>query len=249
MVGAIKMNKKKENHTGIPTQLKERIEQSSGVSLNDVRVNYNSYLPARLDALAYTQGTRVEIGPGQDRHLPHELGHVVQQKLGAVRANAMHPSGIPMNTDAGLEHQADEIGAGKKVAIVQRIGDNVVQRGKRGKKRSGGSGGGRQSAGPSQGGAVRHDPPAGTGADRRATFVPLTGAAADAAAERLGYSKTKYRSHGQPVYKADKGRKYITPDIDGHVGGVWKMADSVENLRSKSTRMGTFDANLNKIGE
>lgn len=118
----------RKNSTGIPTQLKERIEQSSGVSLDDVRVNYNSHLPARLDALAYTQGNRVEIAPGQDRHLPHELGHVVQQKLGTVRANARHPSGVSMNTDAGLEHQADEIGAGKRVAIVQRMVDNVVQR-------------------------------------------------------------------------------------------------------------------------
>lgn len=119
---------KKVNRTGIPTQLKERLEQSTGVSLDDVRVNYNSGLPARLDALAYTKGNRVEIGSGQERHLPHELGHVVQQKLGMVRANAMHPSGEAMNTDQSLERQADEIGAGKRVAIAQRMGNNVVQR-------------------------------------------------------------------------------------------------------------------------
>ena len=116
------------NLTGIPAQLKERLEESTGLSLDDVRVHYNSDLPARLDALAYTQGNRVEIGPGQERHLPHELGHVVQQKLGTVRANAMHASGVALNTDASLERQADEIGAGKRVDIVQRMGDNVVQR-------------------------------------------------------------------------------------------------------------------------
>lgn len=116
------------NLTGIPAQLKERLEESTGLSLDDVRVHYNSDLPARLDALAYTQGNRVEIGPGQERHLPHELGHVVQQKLGTVRANAMHASGVALNTDTRLERQADEIGAGKRVDIVQRMGDNVVQR-------------------------------------------------------------------------------------------------------------------------
>ena len=119
---------RRENRTGIPTQLKERMERSTGLSLDDVRVHYNSALPARLDALAYTQGNQVEIGPGQERHLPHELGHVVQQKLGTVRANAMHSSGIALNTDARLERQADEIGAGKGVEIAQRMEDNVVQR-------------------------------------------------------------------------------------------------------------------------
>lgn len=119
---------RRENRTGIPMQLKERLENSTGMSFDDVRVHYNSDLPARLDALAYTQGNQVEIGPGQERHLPHELGHVVQQKLGAVRANTVHSSGVALNTDAHLEHQADEIGAGKQVAIVQRMRHNVVQR-------------------------------------------------------------------------------------------------------------------------
>lgn len=35
--------------------------------------------------------------------MPHELGHVVQQKLGIVRANAMHSSGVALNTDDSLE--------------------------------------------------------------------------------------------------------------------------------------------------
>lgn len=103
-----------ENRTGIPTQLKERLEQHTGLSLNDVRVHYHSDMPKRLDALAYTQGNQVYIGAGQERHLPHELGHVVQQKLGKVQPNAKHESGVLMNTDAGLEREADEIGALQK---------------------------------------------------------------------------------------------------------------------------------------
>ena len=66
-------------------------------------------------------------------------------------------------------------------------------------------------------------------------------------AEAINFIKTNYRSHGQLVFK--KGNRYITPDVDGHNGGVWKMADSVKNLGSKKTRLGTFDINLNKIGE
>lgn len=117
------------NYTGIPSQLKERLEQTTGLLLDDVRVHYNSGLPAKLDALAYTRGNQIEIAPGQEQHLPHELGHVVQQKLGIVRANAVHSSGVALNTDDRLEHQADEIGAGKKVAITETlVNETVVQR-------------------------------------------------------------------------------------------------------------------------
>lgn len=75
----------------------------------------------------------------------------------------------------------------------------------------------------------------------------LIGKEAVEAAENMGFQKIGQRSHGQPVFKS--GNKYITPDVDGHNGGVWKMADSVKNLGSKETRMGTYDANLNRIGD
>ena len=35
----------------------------------------------------------------------------------------------------------------------------------------------------------------------------------------------------------------------GHEGGFWKMADSVEGLGSKRTRLGTYDMNSNRIGD
>jgi len=74
----------------------------------------------------------------------------------------------------------------------------------------------------------------------------MNNAQATQAANQHGYTKTNYRSHGQPVFK--RGNRYITPDVDSHSGGVWKMADSPQNLGSKSTRMGTYDANLVRIG-
>lgn len=66
-------------------------------------------------------------------------------------------------------------------------------------------------------------------------------------AEKLGFTKTNYKSSGQPVFK--KGNRYISPDRDSHNGGVWKMADSVKNLGSRTTRMGTYDKCLNRIGD
>lgn len=88
-------------------------------------------IPAELGALAYTQGTRVYLGPGQERHLPHELGHVVQQKLGMVRADTWHESGAALNTDQALERQADRIGAGSErmaMPFARRHSEPIVQR-------------------------------------------------------------------------------------------------------------------------
>ena len=67
------------------------------------------------------------------------------------------------------------------------------------------------------------------------------------ATKELGFKKTNFRSHGQKVFK--KGNRYITRDADSHNGGAWKMADSVKNLGSRKTRIGTFSRNLTKIGD
>ncbi|MBD5148521.1 MAG: DUF4157 domain-containing protein [Oscillibacter sp.] len=125
----------KPNLTGIPAQTKWDLESRSGLSLDDVRVHYHSDEPAKLGALAYTQAAQVYIGPGQEGYLRHELGHVVQQKLGLVRPNERVPGGPALNTEESLERQADAIGAGAYfrpmpdagVPLVQRCEDPVVQ--------------------------------------------------------------------------------------------------------------------------
>ena len=80
-------------------------------------------------------------------------------------------------------------------------------------------------------------------------------------ARALGYeSVNNQRSHGQPIFKKgrSKGEKqkspkgsprYITPDKDQHIGGYWKGAERIEDLHSKRTRSGTYDKNLNRIGD
>jgi hypothetical protein len=69
---------KKENNTGLPDNLKTGMENLSGMSLNDVKVHRNSDKPAQLQAHAHAQGTDIHLGPGQEKHLPHEAWHVVQ---------------------------------------------------------------------------------------------------------------------------------------------------------------------------
>ena len=106
------------NLTGIPTQMKLDFERRSGLSFDDVRVHYNSDKPAQLQALAYTQGTQVYVGPGQERHLKHELGHVVQQKRGIVRPTR-YVSGLPLNDSLKMEYLADQWGGVTKPMAIQ----------------------------------------------------------------------------------------------------------------------------------
>lgn len=107
-----RQRRQQPNLTGIPTQMKMDFEQRSGLSFDDVRVHYNSDKPKRIGALAYTQIPQVHIGPGQERHLRHELGHVVQQKQGIVRPDRESTLDTPINTDPLLERQADLWGDG-----------------------------------------------------------------------------------------------------------------------------------------
>jgi len=99
----------KTNQTGLPDDLKTRIESFAGFALDDVRIHYNSPEPARLEAWAYTQGTDIHVGPGQERHLPHEIWHVVQQKQGRVRPT-MYVNGLAINDSQWLESEADRLG-------------------------------------------------------------------------------------------------------------------------------------------
>lgn len=94
------------NFTGIPQTMKEGFEDLSGFSFHDVRVHYNSNKPLIMQALAYTQGNQVYMAPGQQRYLPHELGHVVQQKQGRVYpTNKIQ--GKAINDTPELEREAD----------------------------------------------------------------------------------------------------------------------------------------------
>ena len=102
----------------LPRPLRAGLEQLSGLDLTRVRVHYDSARPGGLGALACTQGTQIEVGPGNERQLPHEGWHVVQQLQGRVAATA-RAKGRPadggaaagLNEDAGLEREAETMGA------------------------------------------------------------------------------------------------------------------------------------------
>ena len=94
----------------MPDQLKSGLEQLSGFDLSGVRVHRNSARPAQLNAHAYAQGQDIHLSPGQERQLPHEGWHVVQQMQGRVKPT-MQASGVAINDDGALEREADRMGA------------------------------------------------------------------------------------------------------------------------------------------
>jgi hypothetical protein len=99
------------SNSGLPDQLKSGIENLSGHSMDDVKVHYNSAKPAQLNAHAYAQGTDIHIASGQEKHLPHEAWHVVQQKQGRVQPTMQMKGKVNVNDEKGLEREADVMGA------------------------------------------------------------------------------------------------------------------------------------------
>lgn len=99
-----------KNDGGLPIDLKMGIERLSGYSMDAVKVHYNSDQPAKLQALAYAQGTDIYVGPGQEKHLPHEAWHIVQQARQQVKATA-EVNGKAVNDNPDLEKEADMMGA------------------------------------------------------------------------------------------------------------------------------------------
>ena len=133
----------KKNNSGLPDNLKNGVESLSGLSMDDVKVHYNSDKPAQLNAHAYAQGTDIHLASGQEKHLPHEAWHVVQQKQGRVQPTMMMKAKVPINDDQGLEKEADVMGeralqmkpfsisdyntenSVQRKGVVQKVGDNL----------------------------------------------------------------------------------------------------------------------------
>ena len=120
---------KKGNSTGLPDKLKSGIENISGHSMDDVKVHYNSNKPAQLNAHAYAQGTNIHIASGQEKHLPHEAWHVVQQKQGRVKPTKQLKQKVSINDDASLEKEADVMGT-KAMQLKESQNAKVYSRSK-----------------------------------------------------------------------------------------------------------------------
>ncbi|TFB32093.1 DUF4157 domain-containing protein [Pedobacter alluvionis] len=115
---------KRANNTSLPDNLKTGIENLSHFSMDDVKVHYNSAKPAQLQAHAYAQGTEIHLASGQERHLPHEAWHIVQQKQGRVKPTLQMKGRVNVNDDASLEKEADVMGA---IALQTKAKENSLK--------------------------------------------------------------------------------------------------------------------------
>ena len=98
----------------LPASLHQEMRRSLGTDFSDVRLHVDSR-PALHRKHALTQGNHIHVSPEAYRpHEPagrgllaHELTHVVQQRNGRV---AQPSEGGPLNSDSGLEREADAVG-------------------------------------------------------------------------------------------------------------------------------------------
>lgn len=102
--------RKQLNKTVLPEQLKNGLENLSGYAMDEVKVHYNSEKPNQLEAISYANGSEIHTAIAQEKHLPHEDWHVVQQIKGRIKpTNNLIPKST-INDDCKLEAEADELG-------------------------------------------------------------------------------------------------------------------------------------------
>ena len=108
------VQQKIENNTGMPDEVKGRMETVHNADFSDVRIHSDSSKAPAVGALAYTQGSDIHFAPGQfspntaagKSLLGHELTHVVQQREGRVQPTT-EVGGMPVNDDISLEKELE----------------------------------------------------------------------------------------------------------------------------------------------
>ena len=101
---------RKSGESPLPDHLRSGVEELSGLSMDGVRVHYDSPKPTQVQALAFTKGQDIELASGQEHHIAHEAWHVVQQMQGRV-PETQRLGGFSINSDERLEHDADVMGS------------------------------------------------------------------------------------------------------------------------------------------
>lgn len=126
-----KTQQAEENSTGLPDDLKANLEGMSGMSLDHVKVHYNSSKPAKLGAYAYAKFPNIYIASGQEKHLPEEAWHMVQQMQGRVKSTKK-VNGTPINDNPSLEKEAIQEGKKASGGVQKNKNNNLVQKKRQG---------------------------------------------------------------------------------------------------------------------
>lgn len=91
-------------------ELQEMADSSpQAMSMQAVQQMADNSTQSQKQALAYTWDTDIHVEPGQEKHLPHDAWHVVQQSQGRMKPT-IQAKGTSVNDDASLEDEADVIG-------------------------------------------------------------------------------------------------------------------------------------------
>lgn len=126
-------NSKNEGNSG--NAVMQKMENAFQTDFSNVQVHQNSKEATNIGAHAFASGNDVHFAPGQynpntqkgQELLGHELTHVVQQRQGRVQPT-VQGKGLAINDDAGLEKEADDLGAkaakGEKVSLNSSSKEN-----------------------------------------------------------------------------------------------------------------------------
>ena len=114
----------------LPEEVRAKMEAALGMDFSEVRIHVGPQA-ASVGALAFTRGLDIFFAPGHyqpwsregQELLAHELTHVVQQSEGRAGASR-EVDGVPINDEAGLEREADLMGA--QVARDEQVRDGNI---------------------------------------------------------------------------------------------------------------------------
>lgn len=102
-----------------------QLQGELGQHLAGTQIHWDSSEPAKVGAHAFAQGKEVHVATGQEQHIYHELGHVVQQSRGHVPATTQY-AGLAINDDPALETGATDIGREIAKELTVKKGDNYI---------------------------------------------------------------------------------------------------------------------------
>jgi hypothetical protein len=116
----------------LPDPLRDKMERAFNTDFSTVTVRESSEA-SNLGAQAFARGAELVFAPGQydpasargQSLIGHELAHVVQQSEGRV-APTIQGNGLAINDDAGLEAEADDMGARAARGEVVRAGGGAI---------------------------------------------------------------------------------------------------------------------------
>ena len=91
----------------LPVNLRHNLEANHGVDLSDVKYHIG-HEATMLGANAFTTGTDIHLAPGNERHLPHEAWHVVQQIQGRVKPPVLAEGLVQVKEERRVESSGSD---------------------------------------------------------------------------------------------------------------------------------------------